>query len=364
MSNIAHGMNYCLSQANDATSGFETLSHKLKVLRLVRTTYASRQLYECINLLVKNQTKEGFWPHYPMKTYNLTNFYVISSLRYFDCPAVLLKHKEWLLKHMASDKNGWGPTGEEHESQISFTANAILSLLYCGESPISPIIQKARKFLESKQFPDGGWSSSKFTVADKSTTYATALVTQTLMLISENPFNKKIEDGIKFLLAMQLPNGGWPLVKGEQPTYYTTLHVVNTLALYDFLKQNKNRLANLKNYVISPQFATLLLENEFELSVLTSFDSLLKNAALTSHVLGSTSESIQRRVEIIKILSRTDMLGMAEIIDKLKENSKYSHLNKRSHMTLIKNDIDYLKSLNMVFEADNYRYFVVADLLS
>jgi len=362
--NIAKGMNYCLSQADEITQGFETLSHKIKVLRLAKTTYASKQLYECINLLIKNQSKEGFWPHFPMKTYNLTNFYVISSLKYFDCPAVLAKHKDWLLKHVATDKTGWGPTGEDSESQVSFTANAILSLLNCGENPASPIIQKARKFLESKQFSDGGWPSSKTTVADKSTTYATALVLQAFMLISENPFNKKIEDGIKFLLSMQLPNGGWPLVKGEKPTCYTTMHVVNTLAIYDFFKQNKNRLANLRNYVTSSQFAALLLANEFERSILISFDSLLKNAALTSNMLGSTADSIQRRIEIIKILSRIDMLGMAEIIDALKENPKFAHLNKRSHMTLIKNDLDYLKSLHLVFEDDNYRYFIVADILS
>ncbi|MEM4247670.1 MAG: hypothetical protein QXH80_00180, partial [Candidatus Nanoarchaeia archaeon] len=76
-----------------------------------------------------------------------------------------------------------------------------------------------------------------------------------------------------------------------------------------------------------------------------------------SRILGITDKAVERRKEILKILSEQGEKDCAEIIDALKEMPRYQSLNKRSHLTQIKADIDFLRSLNAIYVTENDKYF-------
>jgi prenyltransferase beta subunit len=362
---IIKGLNWVLNNASEAPLGLEALVFELKALMCTNTLSSAKRRYELISLILQQQAKEGYWPHYPLKTFNLTNFQVASILKHFDSKPALEKLRKWLIANMAQDGLGWGSIDSgDKESEVTFTANVILALLDCGQDPSSKEIQNARKFLESKQLSDGGWPSSKLTIANKSTVYATTLVLQALMLCSENPFSNKIKTGIKFLLNTQLENGGWPLVADEKtPKHYVTYYAAMTLALHNYLLENSAKLEKLGMWAKSPQHATRWLANEFEIENYNFAKTAILSSLLNSNILGSTQDAVARRKHIINILSKVGQLGVAEILDELKKNKAYEHLNKRAHMTLIKNDLEYLKSLSLISEQEN-KYFVIEDLLS
>ena len=78
--------------------------------------------------ILNKQSKEGYWPGFP-KTSNLTNFIVIDSIKKYECKEALEKIKEWTLNHKAKDGIGWGLNDDDKDSQVSFTVNALLTLL-------------------------------------------------------------------------------------------------------------------------------------------------------------------------------------------------------------------------------------------
>ena len=71
--------------------------------------------------------------------------------------------------------------------------------------------------------------------------------------------------------------------------------------------------------------------------------------------------AVDRRIKIINILSKEGEMGVAEVIDALREFDEYKNLNKKSHMTQIKLDLEYLREANLV-GAHDYNYFLVYDL--
>ena len=143
--------------------------------------------------ILNKQSKEGYWPGFP-KTSNLTNFIVIDSIKKYECKEALEKIKEWTLNHKAKDGIGWGLNDDDKDSQVSFTVNALLTLLPCKESAKSKDIEKAIEFLESKQIKDGGWPSSNLTYPAESTTYATSLVC--LILLRTKDINSKNKESL------------------------------------------------------------------------------------------------------------------------------------------------------------------------
>ena len=81
-------------------------------------------------------------------------------------------------------------------------------------------------------------------------------------------------------------------------------------------------------------------------------------ALLNSRLLGSTKSAIDRRKEILRILDENGPKDIAQIIDFLREKPAYKNLNKKSHMTQIKNDVEYLRALNLIAEFEREYYLV------
>ncbi|HKZ49893.1 MAG TPA: prenyltransferase/squalene oxidase repeat-containing protein [Candidatus Nanoarchaeia archaeon] len=360
---VSKALNFCLKHVLTDRDHLDMWAWRAVALSLSNAKICKEELAQAVAFLEKQQAAEGYWPSFP-STYNLTNFSVLYSIRKTAKEPALKKARAWLMKNKARDRNGWGFNHESQESEVSYTGNVIKALILAGEDALSNELQEARVFLESKQLADGGWPSSKTTIADKSTTYGTAFATISLMLLSENPFNKNIEKGIKFLLEAQSEDGGWPLVKGEKGEFYTTYYTTYALALYRYLKENLDnpKFAYLKEKLKPQQLSQFLLQN-FEDQKYNWLSTATEKSAITERMLGSTFDAVMRRKDILKVLSHKGELTIAGIIDLLKEDAKYEHLNKRSHITLVKNDLDYLKALNLVTELDS-RYFASIDLLS
>ena len=76
-----------------------------------------------------------------------------------------------------------------------------------------------------------------------------------------------------------------------------------------------------------------------------SFQSILN-----SKILGTTSRAISRRIEIINILNKNKSLVTAEIIENLQELEEYKYLKKKTHLTQIKSDVEYLKDIKLIYE--------------
>ena len=361
---VSRALQYCLDYNLENSDPLSLWAWKLMMASLSNTERAKKIQKYSINLLVKQQNRAGYWPYFPGKTYNLHNFMILWALKDYDCKPTLDGAVKWLKKNKAKDGFGWSFDDAQTNSQVSFTANVSLALISLGEDPISETLQTARKFLESKQFPNGGWHSSVRTVSDQPTTYGTALATLTLMLLSEDPLNDKVKKGIKYLLNKQLKDGGWGLIDSDKASKsYTTYYSALTLAFYKFLKENLDlpKYAVLKGK-IAPQHLAQLLWKAFEEDRMYWLKLAMAQSMLNSKLLGSTTDAVNRRKDILRILDETRALTVAEIIDELKKKEAYSHLKKRSHITQIKNDVEYLRGLNIIHEFDG-KYYVVSQVL-
>ena len=103
---------------------------------------------------------------------------------------------------------------------VCFTYGAwfgVEGLIAGGESPTSPALQKACKFLLSKQNGDGGWGESykacvtkQFVQKGESQVVNTAWATLALLKAEYHRVDPKpIEKAIKFLLGRQQAHGDW-----------------------------------------------------------------------------------------------------------------------------------------------------------
>jgi len=260
-----------------------------------------------------------------------------------------------LKKARARDGKGWGRIVKDSKSYITFTSNAVIALILAGENPNETYLQKARIFIEKSQNKNGSWNSSPETLT-KPTTYATALAVQALMLLSKNPFNKAVNNGISYLLKTAHKKGGWPLIKNEEPEIYTTMYAVKTLRFYNYLKENNEEY--LSKFLTPQQLSCYLFKKfTFDYPKEKLIDICIKDL-LSSKAIAATPSAIKRRRDIIKILMK-HTLDVAGIIDKL--NQMGYHLNKKSHMTQIKFDVEHLREMNLIDRIKN-RYFVVVDL--
>jgi prenyltransferase beta subunit len=362
---LSYALQFCLDNSLEDSDPLSLWAWKLMVASLSNTQRAKKIQKQCADLLIRQQNKAGFWPYFPGKTYNLNNYLILWSLKDYDCKQTLNRAAEWLKKTRAKDKQGWSFDDKQSKSEVSFTSNIILTLISLGEDPTSEILQTAKRFLEDAQLPGGGWHSSSRTVYGQPTTYGTAIATLSLMLLANNPLNEKVAQGVNYILKRQLSDGGWSLTEEDKVgKSYTTYHCALTLAFYKFLKENLSlpKYSILKGKV-APQYLTQILWKAFEEDRTYWLKLTMTQSMLNSKLLGSTNDAVNRRKDILKILDETRALTVAEIIDELKKKEIYSHLKKRSHITQIKNDVEYLKSLNIIYEFDG-KYFIVADLLS
>jgi hypothetical protein len=199
---------------------------------------------------------------------------------------------------------------------------------------------------------------------EKPTTYATAIAVVALMLASDEPVNKKVENGIAFLVKAVSKNGGWQLVKGEEPRFYTTYYTAHTIALYKYMKHmwDKPEILLLRKQ-LKPQQVSAYLFNSFLSYLKKKLKIIVLLDSLNSKALGTTSKAVERRKEMLRILAKGGVMDIAAIIDELKKLPDYAGLSKKSHITQIKSDLEYLRDIHLVSKT-KYEYFVSFDALN
>ncbi len=356
---IGRALNFCLQEEIGEKNAVDLLAWKLLALRFSNTPIFADEQKRLASSIAKEQNASGFWYAFP-GTFNLTNFSCILSLKDFGFRKNLERARAWFKKTRAKDGLGWGVDDKAAVSEISFTGNVALALMYAGEDPISQELQAARKFLEERQMKDGGWPSSKFTVADKPTTYATSLAIMSLLQLSENPFSEKITRGVKALLGAQLESGCWPLVFDEERIdYYPNLYAIKALSMYLYFRENWERehYAHVKDKLSAPQYFSTMLASKFEGDVVEEFHKANYKSILDSKVLGITGRAAERRKEILRVLAEEGEKDTAGLIDSLRVMPQYEYLKKKSHLTQIKADVDFLRELKVIYNRDN-KYFV------
>lgn len=358
---ICRGIHFCADLELDPKDSFVLWAEQLRTLNLSNTKLYEKKKEKIINFLCESQ-KSGYWHNFP-RTFNLTNKFVIESLVGLNCHDTLTKSRKWFKEHKAKDNLGWGKDDEAEKSETTFTSNVIVSSILTGADPLEEYLQTAKQFLEKQQNKDGSWNSSSLTIAEP-TPYAASIATLSLMLLSDNPFNERVEKGIQFLLDSQTAAGGWPLTPKEKTEFYVTYYAIHTLAFYAHLKENweNEKIESLRKYLKPQQISSFTYQNFLTEYPKQKFKDLIHQDVLCSKAIGVTAGAIKRRLDILKILGEQGKLEIAEIIDALKKDSKYEFLNKKAHMTQIKSDIEYLREVNLVHRIDN-KYFVVFDFI-
>ena len=363
LDNISKGLYFCLNNKTTRENSLESWAWRYAAVCIPSTDIFKRETKEIVQYIVEKQHKKGYWPYPPIKTYNLTNHLLATVIHNTKNDVQKDAITNWLKNGKAKDNIGWGMNDEAAESESTYTANVIRALLYLKEDPTDEYMQIARKFLEDEQYEDGGWPGSKTTYSDQSTIYSTAIVAHNLMILSESPFNRIVKKSITFLLDNQNEDGGWPEVPGKTSEIFTTYYACKALAFYSYLEEffSSENLKLIKRRVPESQIATAFLFNRFEDKLRTRLNACLTYNITNSKIIGSTPDAIKRRGQIIQILGKHGAKDVAQIIDLLKESPEYAHLKKKSHITQIKNDVEYLRSMRLIHTQDR-KYYLTIDL--
>ena len=352
---VLNGMGFCADYPLEESDPAVWYAWKLRILKLFNTQSGERQTKLLIRALSKKQDAQGFWKVFPT-TLNATNFAAISALSVTDAGQQLSRMASWIRRTQKRD-GGWSRSPEVKKSEPPSTGDCILSLLLCEDAQDSKAVRAGIRFLLNSQQASGGWVSPRI---GKQTVYAAAISTLTLLVTGNDSAADK---GISFLLDSQAGEGGWPYMKGEKPMYYTTYFATLALAFWLRLQQSRSdqTLKKLSDSVTKQEFAAHLFR-QFDAHIRERFGRMLITGMLDSKAMGSTKDAIRRRRDILKALSEGGPGDTAEVIDRLKLRPEYEHLSKKSHITQIKADLDYLKDINLV-SLVRYRYAVVKDFL-
>jgi hypothetical protein len=281
---------------------------------------------------------------YPSPNY-IVNYLVMESLKYHQI-SELSKEKfiKWLESARAKD-GGWGFTPKEDKGYITATTSSIFSLLNAGKSASAELFSELRKYLEEQQFEDGHWNA-KFEDGHRNGE-ATAAAALCLMIISDNPFNKRINKSIDYLLSIQTKEGDY-----SRESVHPIRYVNHFLSFYIYLKKNweTGEAKILKRAIGNNQDVTNFYYRQFEKELKSKLKLMTYKSILTSKVLGTTPRAIKRRLEIVSILNQSGTLVVADIIDNLREVEEYKYLKKKTHLTQIKSDVEYLKEIKLIHE--------------
>jgi len=357
--NIQRAIAFCAGHILEKGAPVSWHAMKLLALQLSDSTDNRRHAAKLVKTLIKKQDSRGFWPLYPA-TFNPTNYMVVSALAGNGTNEGLDGAARWFRNCMSSDRLGWGRDGDEKQAKVTSTAKVSLSLILCGERLDSRQLQTARKFLENRQNKDGSWNSPRFKIPSTDSTACSALA---LMFLSKSPFNDRTKNAVNWLLKMQNKAGGWPHSKGDPSTFFMTSSAMFALAFWQHLNEQWERpeIRELSERM-GKQATAVWLWRHFPAYLKERYEHLIVRSMLDSKALGSTKAAIMRRKEILRTLSKEGPGDTAEVIDRLKPLPEYAHLRKKSHITQIKNDLDYLKDINLVSLVRG-RYAVVKDFL-
>jgi len=358
--NIRKAIHFCSTVHMEEHDPVDLWAMKLFALQYSNLKSYKRTASKIVEHLLAKQ-KTGCWEAYP-GTFNLTNYTLVRALSSYECDETMRSAINWFKKTKANDGIGWGMDENAPKSEYTFTANVLLSLVFAGEDPMADYLQTACAFLEKGQEPSGGWPSTKLTV-QRPTIYATSLATQTLMLLSGEPFSNKVKKGIEFLMKSQCGNGGWPLVPGSRAESYTTYHAVQTIAFYKYLREMwRTPLVSMMKQSLKPQQLASYLYRYFNShQVANAFHKNNITFSLRSKALGTTKAAVKRRIDIMSVLCSGGARSTAEVIDCLRVKPEYANLSKKSHMTQIKADLECLRDMHLI-DGIKDNYFMVMDL--
>ncbi len=344
ISKIQRGINYCSSVKTENITDFGILSWKLTALNYSNIITHKKEEKKILQKLMEKQSTKGFWMSYPSTNY-IINYLVMESLKHHQIPESL---KEKFMKYIESARSkdgGWGFTPKEEKGYITATTSSIISLLNAGKRASSELFIELKKFIEEHQFEDGRWIA-KFEDGHRNGE-ATASAALCLMLISENPFNKRVEKSIDYLLSIQTKEGDY-----SRESVHPIRYVNHFLSFYIYLKQNweTDEAKILKRAIGNNQDVTSFYYRQFEKELKSKLKLMTYQSVLTSKVLGTTPRAIKRRLEIVSILNQSGTLVVADIIDSLREVDEYKYLKKKTHLTQIKSDVEYLKEIKLIHE--------------
>ena len=235
---ISKAIHFVQNQELDPKDHVDLVASQLWGIKASNTTLADKKKSELLSMILKRRSKEGIWREFSGAS-NLTLYGVMLGIRNLVCEEEYSQIRKWLLTHKAKDGIGWGFDENYETTQVSFSTNAMLTLLYAGEDPLCKDIQQAKEFLLTNHLgKDEGWPSSALTIPKESTTYGTALSVITLLHTHEDLYDKRIVSGVKWLLETQLPDGSWPLRRdGQGGEFYTTYYSIKALRYYNYIQE-------------------------------------------------------------------------------------------------------------------------------
>jgi len=357
MSNLRAALNFCCNHALESSAPVAWFAWKLLTLRLSDAVSNGKEIRYLERELVKRQDAKGYWAVFPV-TLNATNFMVLNALGNGH-PDVTEKSLAWFRRSQLKS-GGWSRDGQGKLSEPPATGTVAVTMIMLGENPENPALRKAAAFLEKSQLTDGGWKTTRIKEAGA---YPTAFATLALMLLSKNPFNERVQKGVDYLLKIQNKDGGWPFAAGHASQLYTTYYAVHTLAFWQHLHDEWDRpeIKELRDK-LGLQETAVWLYRRFPSHLKERFEKLLVRGMLNTKALGSSKDAIRRRQDILLALSEGGPGDTAEVIDRLKLRPEYEHLSKKSHITQIKADLDYLVDINLAGLVRR-RYSVVKDFM-
>lgn len=344
---IQKATNYCSSVDTENINDSGILAWKLTGLNYSNVKTHNRKAEKILKKLIEKQESKGFWMEYPSTNY-IVNYNVMEALKHHQIPETSKeKFIKWIESARAQD-GGWGFTPNEDKGYITATTSSILSLLNAGKHASSEIFKELRTSLEEQQFEDGHWNA-KFEDGHRNGE-ATAAAALCLMIISDNPFNTRVEKAIDYLLSIQTEDGHY-----SRNSIHPIRYINHFLSFYLYLKKEwKNKF--LRKMIGNNQDVTNFYYHQFEHNLNSKLNIMSHQSILNSKVLGTTPRAINRRVEITRILNENGTLNVAEIIDNLKELEQYKHLKKKTHLTQIKSDVEYLKEIKIIHEGEQGYY--------
>lgn len=301
---------------------------------------------------------DGFWQSYS-NTYHFTNLYILTAFQQNGIPAPA-SFANWALQHRSKRGAGWGFSPDDRP-QPSTTATILLACLLSGVSTNNQKIIDAALWLESAQNPDGGWHASTLTEAKKSTYHSTANAIFCIILTTGDLGRKSVKEGVQFLLRGQKKDGSWPHTTDDPTTHlFTVNYAVALLAFVRFLLEaDSPQHLFVKNCLTPAEYARYM----YAVFTQQTRDAMRRKSAeelLFTRALGTTKEAQERRRDIMAILSAHSPLDDAEIIEHLQRHDarKYGHMRKKNHLTVIKNDVQYLASLHLVRKLRRKHYLI------
>lgn len=348
---IRKALNFCYNAKVDESEDIDIHAWQLAALNFSDSKAYDKRKAELMKWIISQQTEEGYWSRFPTTNY-LTNYAVLEALKYNRYSHETNKSiRRWIKNSRSRDGLGWSFDPSEDKSWMMATSDAIITAISAGEDPLSDELQDALKYIKTSQKPYGNWIG-KFK-SDHENSHATAAAALCVMLLSEKPFSKQVESAIRYLLDCQADEGYY-LRKAIHPVRY----VNQFLSFYLYLKDVWNsEEAHVLKGKLKPQHVTVFYWKQFNRQLRNKLKDAVYKSVVDSRILGTTLRAIQRREDIIKALDERGPLDVAQIIDVLKENEAYQHLKKKSHLTQIKSDVEFLKDLKVVQEG-NHKYYL------